>query len=164
MAAARHPRAADGGLTSSSGPLEAFVSKFTNMRFEPAGMTDDPDIRFATSLVDYIFRRIAIEYIDYDEFCGIRPDVTAEAQAMAASSQWEISAVELKQRLDKGDKLFILDPLKASWATIGPGEQERDLRLLESEGILERIAPEEVLLAVVVVAHGVGVERKLREG
>ena len=38
------------------------------------------------------------------------------------------------------DKLYILDPLKASWATIGPGERETDLRLLESEGILQRIA------------------------
>jgi len=44
------------------------------------------------------------------------------------------------------DKLYILDPLKASWATIGPGEREADLKLLESEGILERIAPEDVLL------------------
>jgi ribonucleoside-diphosphate reductase alpha chain len=48
-------------------PLRAFVEKFTNMRFEPAGMTDDPDIRFATSLVDYIFRRLAVEYLDPDE-------------------------------------------------------------------------------------------------
>jgi ribonucleoside-diphosphate reductase alpha chain len=45
-------------------PLEAFVDMFTNMRFEPAGMTDDPDIRFATSLVDYIFRRLAVEYME----------------------------------------------------------------------------------------------------
>jgi ribonucleoside-diphosphate reductase alpha chain len=48
-------------------PLRAFVEKFTNMRFEPAGMTDDPDIRFATSLVDYIFRRLAVEYLTFDE-------------------------------------------------------------------------------------------------
>ena len=48
-------------------PLEAFVEMFTNMRFEPAGMTDDPDIRFATSLVDYIFRRLAVEYLAEDE-------------------------------------------------------------------------------------------------
>ena len=48
-------------------PLEAFVETFTNMRFEPAGMTDDPDIRFATSLVDYIFRRLAVEYLPYEE-------------------------------------------------------------------------------------------------
>ena len=44
-------------------PLEAFVEMFTNTRFEPAGMTDDPDLRFATSLVDYIFRRLAVEYL-----------------------------------------------------------------------------------------------------
>jgi ribonucleoside-diphosphate reductase alpha chain len=48
-------------------PLRAFVDMFTNMRFDPAGMTDDPDIRFATSLVDYLFRRLAVEYLDYDE-------------------------------------------------------------------------------------------------
>ena len=48
-------------------PLRAFVEKFTNMRFEPAGMTDDPDIRFATSLVDYIFRRLAVEYLSLEE-------------------------------------------------------------------------------------------------
>ena len=48
-------------------PLEAYVSKFMNMRFEPAGMTDDPDIRFATSLVDYLFRRLAIDYLDEEQ-------------------------------------------------------------------------------------------------
>jgi len=40
---------------------------FTNMRFEPAGITDDPEIRIATSLVDYIFRRLAVEYLSVDE-------------------------------------------------------------------------------------------------
>ncbi|HEX9823859.1 MAG TPA: LAGLIDADG family homing endonuclease [Actinomycetota bacterium] len=44
-------------------PLEAYVQKFTNMRFEPSGITSDPDIRFAASLVDYIFRRLALEYL-----------------------------------------------------------------------------------------------------
>jgi hypothetical protein len=48
-------------------PLKAFVDMYTNMRFEPAGMTDDPDIRFASSLVDYIFRRLAVEYLPYEE-------------------------------------------------------------------------------------------------
>jgi ribonucleoside-diphosphate reductase alpha chain len=48
-------------------PLRAFVEAFTNMRFEPAGMTDDPDIRFATSIMDYLFRRLAIEYLTFDE-------------------------------------------------------------------------------------------------
>src|SRR4029453_11547155 len=39
-------------------PREPYVSKFINMKFEPSGMTNDPDIRFATSLVDYVFRRL----------------------------------------------------------------------------------------------------------
>lgn len=44
-------------------PLATFVKHFTNMRFEPAGLTDDPELRFASSLVDYIFRRLAVEYM-----------------------------------------------------------------------------------------------------
>jgi ribonucleoside-diphosphate reductase alpha chain len=48
-------------------PLEAFVDMFVNTRFEPAGMTDDPDLRFATSLVDYIFRRLAVEYLPLEK-------------------------------------------------------------------------------------------------
>jgi ribonucleoside-diphosphate reductase alpha chain len=48
-------------------PLRTFVEKFTNVRFEPAGMTDDREIRFATSLLDFIFRRLAVEYLPADE-------------------------------------------------------------------------------------------------
>ncbi|WP_328614735.1 vitamin B12-dependent ribonucleotide reductase [Amycolatopsis sp. NBC_00355] len=44
-------------------PLEFYVSKFSNLRFEPAGMTDDPDIRIATSVLDYLFRRLALDYL-----------------------------------------------------------------------------------------------------
>jgi ribonucleoside-diphosphate reductase alpha chain len=48
-------------------PLKTYVQKYTNMRFEPAGMTDDSDIRFASSLIDYIFRRLAVDYLPLDE-------------------------------------------------------------------------------------------------
>jgi ribonucleoside-diphosphate reductase alpha chain len=48
-------------------PLESYVAKFTNMRFEPAGITDDPDIRMASSVMDYIFRRLALDHLPYDE-------------------------------------------------------------------------------------------------
>ena len=48
-------------------PMRAFVEAFVNMRFEPAGMTDDPDIRFAASIMDYLFRRLALEYLTYAE-------------------------------------------------------------------------------------------------
>jgi ribonucleoside-diphosphate reductase alpha chain len=48
-------------------PLSTFVRKYTNMRFEPAGITDDPELRLASSLVDYIFRRLALDYLNLDE-------------------------------------------------------------------------------------------------
>jgi ribonucleoside-diphosphate reductase, adenosylcobalamin-dependent len=48
-------------------PLEQFAQKFTNLKFEPAGMTDDPDVRMAQSIMDYIFRRLALDYLSFDE-------------------------------------------------------------------------------------------------
>jgi ribonucleoside-diphosphate reductase alpha chain len=48
-------------------PLETFVQKFTNLKFEPAGLTDDTDIRMAQSIMDYIFRRLALDYLTFED-------------------------------------------------------------------------------------------------
>jgi ribonucleoside-diphosphate reductase alpha chain len=48
-------------------PLSTYVKKYSNYRFEPSGMTDDPELRIATSLMDYIFRRIAVDYMPLSE-------------------------------------------------------------------------------------------------
>jgi ribonucleoside-diphosphate reductase alpha chain len=48
-------------------PLATYVRKYSNMRFEPAGITDDADLRIATSLLDYIFRRLALDYLSREE-------------------------------------------------------------------------------------------------
>ncbi|MGI8458617.1 MAG: vitamin B12-dependent ribonucleotide reductase [Propionibacteriaceae bacterium] len=48
-------------------PLETYVAKFTNMKFEPAGLTDDPDIRMSQSIMDYIFRRLALDYLTFEQ-------------------------------------------------------------------------------------------------
>jgi ribonucleoside-diphosphate reductase alpha chain len=55
-------------------PLEDYASKFINMKFEPSGMTNDPDIRFASSIVDYVFRRLALDHLTWEqrEALGIR--------------------------------------------------------------------------------------------
>src|SRR3954454_2570114 len=52
-------------------PLETYIQKFTNMRFEPAGMTDDPDIRIAQSVMDYIFRRLAPDHLPVETRAGL---------------------------------------------------------------------------------------------
>ena len=48
-------------------PLETYVSKFSNLRFEPAGLTDDKDVRMAQSIMDYIFRRLALDYMSFED-------------------------------------------------------------------------------------------------
>src|SRR6266536_850552 len=69
-------------------PLEVYVSKFAHMRFEPSGMTNDPDIRAAKSIVDYIFRWMGKKFLstDQQEEIGIlSPEVRARlAQSYAA--------------------------------------------------------------------------------
>ena len=59
-------------------PLRSYVEAFTGMRFEPAGMTDDPDIRIANSLMDYLFRRLAIMYLSPEERAELNIFTTAE--------------------------------------------------------------------------------------
>ena len=48
-------------------PLKSYVHALTNTTFAPAGMTDDPEIRTATSMVDYIFKRLAKNYLSFDD-------------------------------------------------------------------------------------------------
>jgi len=59
-------------------PLELFVSKFTNVIFEPNGLTDDRDVRMAQSIVDYLFRRLAIDYLDVETRHALGIRTTAE--------------------------------------------------------------------------------------
>jgi ribonucleoside-diphosphate reductase alpha chain len=62
-------------------PLETFVEKFTNLRFEPAGMTDDADIRMAQSMMDYIFRRLALDYLPFEQRAAMGLYTSAERAA-----------------------------------------------------------------------------------
>jgi ribonucleoside-diphosphate reductase alpha chain len=73
-------------------PLDAYVQKFINMRFEPSGMTTDKDIRFATSLVDYIFRRLALEYLPEDKRSGLGVRSVAERKAENGNGNGEEAA------------------------------------------------------------------------
>jgi ribonucleoside-diphosphate reductase alpha chain len=65
-------------------PLETYIQKFTNMRFEPAGMTDDPDIRIAQSVMDYIFRRLALDHLPLETRANLGI-FTAEERAAQVS-------------------------------------------------------------------------------
>ena len=67
-------------------PLEAFVSKFVNMKFEPAGLTDDPDVRMAQSIMDYVFRRLALDYLPEEKRAELGIYTAEERAATVAAT------------------------------------------------------------------------------
>jgi ribonucleoside-diphosphate reductase alpha chain len=83
-------------------PLEKWVEKFTNMRFEPAGVTDDPDIRIASSVMDYVFRRLALDHLPYETRAELSILSAAERAAQLAGEDpgaiaEEMDPVEMAQ-------------------------------------------------------------------
>ena len=84
-------------------PLATYVRKYSNMKFEPAGMTDDAELRIATSLVDYIFRRLALDYLTCEERVelGVLSTVGADA-ADAARRRGERHALGRPRRRRPG--------------------------------------------------------------
>ncbi len=67
-------------------PLEQYVQKFTNMRFDPAGLTDDPDVRMAQSIMDYIFRRLALDFLPEETRAGMGIFTAEERGAQVANA------------------------------------------------------------------------------
>ncbi|HUK73225.1 MAG TPA: vitamin B12-dependent ribonucleotide reductase [Streptosporangiaceae bacterium] len=94
-------------------PLRTWAEKFTNMRFEPAGLTDDPDIRIASSVMDYIFRRLALDHLSYED--------RAELGIL--------SAAERRAQLAGGDPAELAEADQEAMAQSAPVEQKRPERL-----------------------------------
>jgi ribonucleoside-diphosphate reductase alpha chain len=106
-------------------PLETYVQKFTNMRFEPAGMTDDPDIRMAQSVMDYIFRRLALDYLPYDK----REELsifTAEERAATVATSY--GAAPAAPTVDDDDLEVDLETMRES----APVEVRSSMELIEA--------------------------------
>ena len=76
-------------------PLAAFVETFVGVRFEPAGITDDPDIRIATSLMDYLFRKLAVMYLTPEERAALGVYTTGErTQPTLPGVEEQVTATE----------------------------------------------------------------------
>ena len=92
-------------------PLRAYVETLANYRFEPAGMTDDPDIRFASSLVDYIFRRLAIDYLSAEE--------RAELNILSVGERTQPTLPGVEETVDR-DRAGPRHPLRSAVDRVGP--------------------------------------------
>ncbi|RRD47474.1 vitamin B12-dependent ribonucleotide reductase [Tessaracoccus sp. OH4464_COT-324] len=94
-------------------PLESYVQKFTNLKFEPAGMTDDPEIRIAQSFMDYIFRRLALDYLSFDDRADLGIFSSAERARYVQTGSYvapedELEMPEFDQlRNDDGDNFNV---------------------------------------------------------
>jgi ribonucleoside-diphosphate reductase alpha chain len=111
-------------------PLEFYVSKFSNLRFEPAGMTDDPDVRIATSVMDYLFRRLALDHLPYDKRAQLGIFSAEERAAQVAESYGaaEVDLEELRSGVEHGTPS---SPTAPSGATPAPVEVGSSTELLE---------------------------------
>jgi ribonucleoside-diphosphate reductase alpha chain len=107
-------------------PLESYVGKFTNMRFEPAGITDDPDIRMASSVMDYIFRRLALDHLPVEQRTDLGILSTSErTAALAGDSADEVDPEELAQSVpvEKAARPQAEKEPPAQTASAGPAPQ-----------------------------------------
>ena len=107
-------------------PLETYVQKFTNVSFEPAGLTDDPDVRMAKSLMDYIFRRLALDYLPYDvrSYLGIQTSAERSAALDANPSYGSASAaVEIQQSVEIEETVEVAAPVASAPQSIEIGEK-----------------------------------------
>ncbi|HLM29738.1 MAG TPA: vitamin B12-dependent ribonucleotide reductase [Acidimicrobiales bacterium] len=118
-------------------PLRNFVEAFTNTRFEPAGITDDPDLRIATSLLDYIFRRLAVDYLSFDERAELGILTTGERTQPTLPGVVE-TVTETRQGLD-----VPADPpsIDSSSPLLHSGDAPREPSLLERAGVTDTERP-----------------------
>jgi ribonucleoside-diphosphate reductase alpha chain len=137
-------------------PLETYVSKFTNSRFEPAGMTDDPDIRMAQSMMDYIFRRLALDYLPYEERAAYGIYTSAErAQALETGEYAQVQeapapVVEVKAETKKPVEVKIeAAPTQSATTQVGSSTE-----LLEKIAGIKSDAPLCVTCGVKMRASG----------
>ncbi len=109
-------------------PLEFYVSKFSNLRFEPAGMTDDPDVRIATSVMDYLFRRLALDYLPYEkrEQLGVFSAEERTAQVAESYGAAEVDLEELRSGVEHDT-----GPAKPAGIAPAPVEAHSSTELLE---------------------------------
>jgi ribonucleoside-diphosphate reductase alpha chain len=109
-------------------PLEFYVSKFSNLRFEPAGMTDDPDVRIATSVMDYLFRRLALDHLPYEKRAqlGIFSAEERTAQVAESYGATEVDLEELRSGVEHDS-----GPVTSVGVTPAPVEAHSSTELLE---------------------------------
>jgi ribonucleoside-diphosphate reductase alpha chain len=114
-------------------PLETYVAKFTNMRFEPAGLTDDPDVRMAQSIMDYIFRRLALDFLPAETRSALGIYSAAQRARQLQTGSYDIPAEDTTQPGELPELPVLAQP--------APGVVHSSMELIEARQGLHADAP-----------------------
>ncbi len=97
-------------------PLEEFVEKFVFTRFEPSGMVDHPNIKTTTSIIDFIFRSLAYEYLGRNDLVHVldKPEVEN-----AGNEEWDANTPTIGERVPE------LSDVRVTGAANGKGQTQK---------------------------------------
>lgn len=111
-------------------PLKSYIKAFINMNFAPSGMTDDPEIKTATSLVDYIFRRLAKHYLSLEERLEL---------GLASLDDFEVSSLQASLPIDTDD--IKSETVKTEPLDLLPQEVKQDITVKKPSPVSADAAP-----------------------
>ena len=115
-------------------PLRVYVETLTNTRFEPAGMTDDPELRIASSILDYIFRRLAVDYLSFEERAELEHPHHRRAHAAHAARRRGGRSPRPARAARSPPTRPASTPRRRCWPTL---RRPKELSLLERAGVTD---------------------------
>ncbi|MDO8311114.1 MAG: hypothetical protein Q7T25_04160, partial [Sideroxyarcus sp.] len=123
-------------------PLQEYVDCFTFTRFEPHGVVEHPNIKMATSVIDYVFRLLGMEYLGRTDFVQVKPDVVDEDVAMSMKAKNDAKDKPLPKGLDVAQRQFVPTSERTKTVTIKPA--------VPAQAASERVSPMVVTKATTV--------------
>jgi ribonucleoside-diphosphate reductase alpha chain len=115
-------------------PLEEFVEKFVFTRFEPSGMVDHPNIKSTTSIVDFIFRSMAYEYLGRTDLVHVldKPEVLN-----TGTSDWDLPVVEQEKKTPELSEIRIVS--KPAVSPANPVQVKTAIKNMKTESGLDAV-------------------------
>lgn len=110
-------------------PLTEFIETFTFTRFEPQGMVDHPNIKMATSVIDFIFRVLALEYLHDTEFCQVKPEEMSESLSTGTESVHEAESRTEEPKASARIEVLRPEPAPAGGAQPRPAASGLDAQM-----------------------------------
>ena len=107
-------------------PFEKYVEKLTFTRFEPQGMTNHVNVKTCTSVVDFVFRVLAMEYLDRTDLVHVKPKDTRKSQVMAPLSGGGVALVKEDQSFSQAELAIAKDISKDTANNSVQNSQQKD--------------------------------------